>query len=776
VKQGGRATKTDGPSAPISPRKVELPVNSTARGWTSRGQPKETPEGRQRKHQVLSQHKASVADGIADAVVTKDGPLFFLSRPDGDVPLGAGHGLGLYFHDCRYLSGLELRLDGQLPKALAASAGEGFRAVIELTNPALAGAGGRSIGEDSLGVQLVRTLDGDARRMHQTIAVHNYALDPVELDVALAFGAGFEDVFAIRGLWPEQRGKLLPASWGDGSLRFAYEGADRVRRELSVEFDPAPTDVGVNSARFDMRIGGSDGDELKVIFTVNELLPAAERPPRSGRGKLRHSAEGGDRWLQDAMQVRSNSMLLNATLERSLRDIQALRTQIGSDDYVAAGVPWFATLFGRDALITALQVLSFDPGIAAQTLRVLAARQGQTVDKWRDEEPGKILHELRIGELARLGLIPHSPYYGSVDATPLFLILLARHASWTGSLALFEELHDAVNAALEWMETYADRNKDGYIEYRSPSGEGLANQGWKDSGDAIVNADGSLARPPISMVEVQGYAYAARIEIADLYERVGDRSRAESLRATASDLRHRLNHDFYLADLGTYALALQKGGAPCSVIASNAGHLLWTGAADKEKAESTVKVLMAPDMFNGWGVRTLSTRERRYNPIGYHLGTIWPHDNDLIVAGFRRYRQDDAALQLATALLDAAMHFHEYQLPEAFAGYERMPFAGPVRYPVACHPQAWAAGTPPHLLETLLGLQPDGFARRLRVVRPLLPDFVDLLELEGLLVGDARIDLTFQRTSGAVEVRTDKLMGDLDLEIVTTSQRDAGRE
>ncbi len=469
-------------------------------------------------------------------------------------------------------------------------------------------------------------------------------------------------------------------------------------------------------------------------------------------------------WLQCQTEVRSDSLLLDRVLERSLRDLRVLRSRLQGHTFFAAGVPWYVTLFGRDSLISSLQMLAYEPEVAAETLRLLAVYQGTKVDDWRDEEPGKIMHELRVGEMARTNEIPQTPYYGSIDATPLFLILISRHAAWTGSLALFQELRGPVERALEWMAKFGDPNGKGYLAYQVKSAKGLGNQGWKDSGDAIVNADGSLAEPPIALAEVQGYAYLAKVGLADLFQRAGEPDRARQLRQEADDLRARFNRDYWLEDLGVYALALQADQKPAAVVASNAGQVLWSGIADPDKARRTMTRLLADDMFNGWGIRTLSDKERRYNPVGYHLGTVWPHDNSLIVAGFRRYGFDEAACRVFTGIVEAATHFHADRLPEVFAGLPRVPFDTPVHYPVACHPQAWAAGALPFMTEVLLGLVPGAFERRLRIVRPVLPEFVGRVEVRRLRVGDARADLSFRRTgAGPVEVTVRQVDGSLDV-------------
>lgn len=410
-------------------------------------------------------------------------------------------------------------------------------------------------------------------------------------------------------------------------------------------------------------------------------------------------------------------------------------------------------------------MLAFQPDIAAQTLRLLASYQGQSVDHWRDEQPGKILHELRVGELARTGEIPHTPFYGTVDATPLFLLLLGRLADWTGDLALFDELRDPVERALAWIAEYGDISGNGYVEYQSKSEKGLVNQGWKDSGDAIVRANGELATPPIALVEVQGYVFAAKRAIARIFERAGEPERAVSLRNEADALKTRFNRDFWCEDQGTFALALEAHGRQAAVVTSNPGQALWTGIIDEDKTHRSVARLMKEDMFSGWGVRTLSAAERRYNPVGYHLGTVWPHDNALLAAGFRRYGEDEAAMQIFTGIMEAAMHYRHHRLPEAMAGFPREDFQVPVRYPVACHPQAWAAGAAPFLVSTCLGLEPDGFAERLRIERPTLPDFVDRITFSGLRVGRGTTDLEFRRTNEGIDVRVLAASGGLKVEV-----------
>lgn len=762
--------------------------------------PRSTAEANRRKSRVLTKQRASITHSISEAIVVKDGDLFFLSEADGKVPLKGAHGCGLYFHDCRYLNGYEMRLAEADLDVLSASAEAGDRAVHELTNPDLDLGNGRLLQKEELGVKLQRVVDGSRTVLHDEVSVQNFAPQTVELPLALTFRAVFEDLFEVRGLLAERLGHPRPPRWNDGTLHLAYDGADDIYRELTIRCSPKPVKTDGTTAEFRVRLESQATWQLQVSFAVAESKepsskrakeqPKAQSGERSknrpgGQSKTQARATGGpgnvrhdgaapatavpspsqeQDWLSRCTSVESSSLVLAGVIDRSLRDLRTLRSTLREREYFAAGVPWYVTLFGRDSLISSLETLAYDPGMAEQTLRLLASYQSTEVDQWRDAQPGKMPHELRFGEMAHLGEIPHSPYYGTIDATPLFLIVLGRHAEWTGDLTLFHELRENVDHALEWIDRYGDRDEDGYLEYRSTAKKGLVNQGWKDSGNAIVNADGSLAEPPIALVEVQAYVYAAKSLMAGLFRRAGEADRAAKLEQQATNLRERFNHDYWLDDPGFFALALQKDGKPARVVSSNPGHALWCGIIDDDKAARTAERLMRDDMFSGWGVRTLSATERAFNPIGYHVGTVWPHDNALLAVGMRRYGFDDAFRRILNGMVDAAAHFHNYRLPEVFSGFNRSEYRVPVKYPVACHPQAWAAGAVPYMVTAALGLVPEAFDRRLRIVQPILPPFVAYVELFGLRVGDARADLRFEQ-GGRGKARAKVLRVDGELEV-----------
>jgi glycogen debranching enzyme len=724
-----------------------------------------------RKARLLTRGAPSVTRSIADAICIKSGNIFLVTEPDGNIPIRNGHGYGLYYHDCRYLSGYQFQLADAAPILLAGATGEIGSAAFELTNPHLELRDGGQLGSGEIGISWERQLDRDGIRLMDRIVIKNYALTRVKFSVTFSFAADFEDIFAVRGLFFERPGRSHLPEWQGGTLVFSYDGADHYLRRLRISFSPEPDARRTRSVRYHIALDRLETREIQISLAIAE-----DQPEKSDASTMITVAEHqladpkftpsqpSSEWCQDWPEIQSDSPLLNQVIDRAYRDLQSLWTSIRGDGFFAAGIPWFSTLFGRDSLITAMQMLPIRPDIAAQTLRVLALYQAHETDPWRDAQPGKILHELRVGELAAIGDVPHSPYYGTVDATPLFLILMDEYLAWTGDLDLFSELRPAAELALDWIDRYGDSNGDGYVDYQTASTQGLVNQGWKDSIDAILNSDGSYATPPIALVEEQGYVYRAKLALAHLYELTGVSDRAADLRKSANELRTRFNRDFWNEELGTYSLALQDKGRPASVVASNAGHALWSGIADPDRARRTVQRLMASDMFGGWGIRTLSTLEKGFNPIGYHVGSIWPHDNALIAEGFRRYGYHDEAMQLFMGVFGAAMNFAEFQLPELYSGFSRDQYGIPVHYPAACHPQAWAAGSIPYMLSGLLGLQPNALEHRLEIQHPMLPESVNTLDIAGLHVGPFRANLRYGRGSDGQTV-VQALRSDPDLQV-----------
>jgi glycogen debranching enzyme len=710
--------------------------------------------------QIATQERADDVpgqSGITHALVLKDRDLFFLSNPDGCVPIANSEGLGLYYHDCRFLNGYELKIAGQKPDVLESNAERGDKLTLKA----------RTTGEHRIDVHWSRVISNKDLALRDTITLENLTTEQARFPLGLAFQSDFEDLFAVRGFRQRKRGTLLTPEWTNGVLHFCYQGADSIFRQLEVHFSPLPYAKAGASAHFQVDLAPDDRKQFLILLRVSE---SPERKIAKRFSGLTNGYGSDTTLFRDddfpsyarVTRVISDNPDFDGVLDRSLRDLDMLRTNLGTNSYFAAGVPWYVALFGRDSIITALQMLAYDAQTAEQTIRLLAHYQGKEVNEWRDEVPGKILHELRVGEMAHLAEIPHTPYYGTIDATPLWLVLIGRHAAWTGDLHIFNELRPNIEAALNWIDQYGDFNRDGYVEYECKSEGGLLNQGWKDSADAIVNQDGSLGEAPIALVEVQGYVFRAKVEMAALFRRTGDDKRARILADEAQRLRERFNRDFWL-EAGYYALALQKGHRRVAVLSSNAGHALWSGIANLDQARQTAQHLLSPEMFTGWGIRTLSRNAVKYDPLAYHLGTVWPHDNSLIAAGLKNYGMNQETLQILSGMLDAAQHFEGNRLPELFGGLARENDNAPAPYPIACQPQAWAAATIPYLLTSILGLEPHAFERRLKIVRPMLPENVHSLEIHNLRVGGALADLIFERGDHGVTARILQKRGPLEV-------------
>jgi glycogen debranching enzyme len=711
-----------------------------------------TARQHERKERILTQPEPSKTRQTENAVVLKHGAVFLLSTDGGDVPWELPHGLGLYYQDCRFLDGYVLTINGCAPVALSQIAARGYETHHDLANPEIpASNGDPSIAKNTIAVRRQRLIRGEV--LYELLTVHNYGRAPARLRLEIRFRAHFEDIFVVKGFVPDsQRNVSSPQVLGRDAVRLRFQGQDGFCRTTTLVFSPAPERLDPDRAAFTCALDPGQRRELAICIVPRESrdpnpsCPAAR--PTTRPETLKHWLERSeDIWLARSAEVHASNPLFDRVLRRALLDLRLLRSRLDRLHYFAAGIPWFATLFGRDAATVALQTLPYGPRLARETLQLLARHQAEAIDTYRDAEPGKILHEFRTGELAQSQDIPQSPaYYGTVDATLLFLILFAEYVNWSGDLDLARELRSHVDAALGWMERYADHDGDGYLDYVGEYANGLVNQGWKDSGNAIVNADGSLAEPPIALCEVQAYAFRAWRQTAALLRALGDGARADALDRRADEMRRRFERDFWSEELGCYLLARQAGGRPAAVVTSNAGQVLWGGVAAPARAARVAKRLMAPDMFSGWGIRTLSSEAAAFNPMSYHLGSVWPHDNGLIIAGFRRYGHDEPALRVFDALFDAAADFRDFRMPELYCGSERRDDEpAPVRYPVACSPQAWAAGAIPHALWNLLGLRADALQQRLQIIRPRLPSWLDWLELHGVQVGSARADVRFER-------------------------------
>ena len=684
--------------------------------------------------------------------MVKEGALFVCARPGGDIRPGPASSLGLYARDTRHLSELTVTLAGRDPVVLSSSDEDAFHATVESTNADLRpGTPGRKVSQQTVSLQRdILIADG---RLHVRLRLRGFSLKPLELTLEVALAADFADMFDVRAAGHGRTRAPVKGSLDDERLRFDYDGEDGQRRTTAVAFDPAPVAIDRRgdrcTARWRVQLEPEGAQDVHIVVS-----PYAEDGEVTDfDGALEAVRESHASWARACTQTHTDNEEFERVLEASLRDLRVLLTPVDGDpggphEIAAAGIPWFVAPFGRDSLITGYEALAVQPDLARSTLLLLAALQASGDDAWRDAEPGKILHEIRSGELAAAGLIPHTPYYGSVDSTPLFVILAASYHRWTEDLETLTALRPAIDRALEWIDHHGDADGDGFVEYERRSFAGLLNQGWKDSEDAIVGADGRLAEGSIALCEAQAYVYMAKLRAADLYDALGEPDRGRSLRAEAAALRDAFHDAFWMPGEGTFALALDGGKKQVSSVTSNAGHCLFSGIVSERRAPSVVQRLMADDMFSGWGIRTLSSENPSYNPMSYHCGSVWPHDNAIIAAGFKRYGFAAEAGRVATALFDVARGAVDGRLPELYCGFPRRSSA-PVAYPVACTPQAWAAASPFLLLQTMLGISADAPNGTLTVHEPSLPEWLGEVEVRNLRVGDSRIGLHFRRDRGA---------------------------
>ncbi|HET7339237.1 MAG TPA: glycogen debranching N-terminal domain-containing protein [Candidatus Dormibacteraeota bacterium] len=689
---------------------------------------------------------------VGASLTAKSGAVFAVSSPDGDIDLDRNAGHGLYFDDTRYLDRDVLRIDGQ-PLGVLLAQSRGASTVSELANADIQLRSAGRLAKDRISVRRERRLGVDAE---EVITLKNFAGRSLSFDLSLEYGSTFDDIFTVRGAKPGKRGRVQTPRFQDRHLDLGYDGADGYRRAVRISFSPPPDRTHRATAVFRMTLSPGDKRVIRVRIDLKDAgrRAAKSRPMRKSPTKP-----------LAGVSVETDNELFNACLERSFADLQMLVMSERGKRFFAAGVPWYVALFGRDSLITSLESMAFGTEVAAETLRLLARYQATDVDVARDAQPGKVLHELRVGERANLQEPPPTPYYGTVDATPLFLVVLAEYVRWTGDLGLFHELRRNVDAALGWLERWADSDGDGLVDYHARTRAGFRNQGWKDSDNSVVNADGSLAEPPIALIEVQGYVYRALIDVAWLLRLAGEASRADQLELRANELKRLVRERYWSNRLDYPAMAIQRGGQRAEAVASNAGQALWAGVLDGDHERKVAGRLLDPTMFSGWGVRTLAADERAYNPIDYQVGAVWPHDTALIMAGLKRTGRTRTANQIFAAMLDAAARFGRYRLPELFAGYGRDEYSVPVRYPVACSPQAWSAGALPYMVTAAAGLQADAVAKRLTIKDPELPPGVRTMTLRGIRVADSTIDIQFMRKRHRTAASVLRLVGDLDVQL-----------
>ena len=658
----------------------------------------------------------------------------------GDISAANGNSEGIYHHDTRYLSRLELRLN-KAPLLLLSSNVQEDNSVltVDLANPGMASRGLRG---ELIHVNRLKFIWNGA--LYERILVRNFDLRRHEVALDIEFGADFADLFEVRGQSRARRGQVSVERRSDASIALRYLGLDGVQRVANLAFEPAPNHLDDTTAMFELSLGPGQGARL-LLRIACDLPSQGDTLARRFYASLRTARRTLRQSTGRAASLDSSNSLLNEITRRSVADLYMLITETEHGPYPFAGIPWFSTPFGRDGLLTALFTLWIDPAIARGVLRFLAATQASEVDPERDAEPGKILHEMRDGEMARLGEVPFGRYFGSVDATPLFVLLTGEYFKRTGDLETVRALWPHVQAALHWIDTYGDPDGDGFVEYDRKNAEGLINQGWKDSHDAIFHEDGSLAEGPIALCEVQGYVYAAKRHAAALASTLGHQALSTILLQQAQALRAEFEAAFWCEDLSTYALALDGAKRPCRVVASNAGHALLTEIADPGRARRVAETLLGSACFSGWGVRTVALTAPRYNPMSYHNGSVWPHDNAVIALGLARYGMKDGVLKIFKGLFEAAGYMDLRRLPELFCGFPSRRLNAPTLYPVACIPQAWASATVFALVQASLGIGFDQGADEIRFDRPMLPEFLDELHLRGLQARSGVADVVLRR-------------------------------
>lgn len=705
------------------------------------------------------------ASSLADerTRVLKHGDTFAVFDHYGDIKPGGLGEEGLYHEGTRYLSCLLLELEENRPFFLNSTVrDENDQLAVALTNPDL-------LRDSQVRIPL-GTLHIAAKKFlwrgvcYQQLRIKNHGLAPLATTLALHFAADFADIFEVRGMKRKARGDKLRPEVASNRVLLGYRGLDGDTRRTRIEFTPNPSALTASLARFDLSLK----PQQEVAFDITIACERSDTLPQVLRfNDARQQAETDlERFHAWSCHLRTSNGQINAWINRAVADLHMMTTELPTGPYPYAGVPWFNTPFGRDGIITALECLWLRPSLARGVLAYLASTQATELIPEQDAAPGKILHETRNGEMAVLKEMPFGRYYGSVDATPLFVVLAGAYFQRTGDRTLVETLWPNIEAALLWMERHGDRDDDGFVEYHRQSADGLLHQSWRDSDDAVFHADGSLAQGPIALCEVQGYAYAALKAGATLATVLGQPKRASQLAHQAEDLQKRFEQAFWCEDQSTYALALDGDKEPCQVRASNAGQCLFTGIAGAERAWRVARTLLSPEFYSGWGIRTIAASEVRYNPMAYHNGSIWPHDNALIAHGLARYGLGEMALQVLTGMFEAGLFFDLHRMPELFCGFPQNAGEGPVLYPVACAPQAWSAASVFLLIQACLGLEIDGPGGRICFTRPRLPASLGELRIHNLEVAGATVDLLLTRYHDDVGVNVLRREGEVEITVV----------
>jgi len=741
---------------------------------------------------------------LSEKLVLKENLVFLVTRSDGDIWQTDQEGLGMYYKDTRYLSIIEMKVSGQPPALLSSSGEFNFMANIQSANPLMRVPGDKpdeqlTLLPRSISIRRNRFIEDG---LHERIGFYNYNSFPVTLELSLRFGSDFRDMFDVRGYNRVKRGEIMPPNWDGSRLRFSYAGLDGLERFTDIHFDCVPDEVipifGLNTSTREVlaqRASLPDSTSSVAAPTVHPAVAevrfklhlqsftplaityhAIPQGLGNGNNPMAETFDMGARrmkvayesWFKESTAIMTDNEVFNTFVQRSIYDLRILMEELPTGLFPVAGIPWFAVPFGRDAAITAMQTLIFDPQIAVGTLRFLAQYPGDEVNHWNEEEPGKILHEIRAGEMTVLKEMPHVPYYGAVDSTPLFLMLFAETMRWLDSDQLYKELLPVVKGALDWIDKYGDVDGDGFIEFECHNERGVKNQGWKDSATSLQFPDGTYPKQPVALIEAQGYVYAAKVGVAEVAERQGEKEWAAQLRREAAELKRKFNDAFWMPDEQFFAQALDKDKRQIPSITSNPGHCLWCGIIDDDKIEPVIKRLLSEDMCSGWGLRTLNSAAPSFNPMSYHNGSVWPHDNSLVAHGMKQAHYSEGATNLISQIFGAAQRFKYYRLPELFCGFQQdnRYYSSPAEYPVSCSPQAWTAGAALLFIQTLLGLEIKAGAKRI-TLRPYFPDYLTFIELLELNVGNQHVSLRVTRHENHYQLEV--LANTTDLEVILFS-------
>jgi glycogen debranching enzyme len=701
--------------------------------------------------EIENKHYILASSALADqkTIVLKEGDTFALFEVHGDVYQVPSGSHGIYHNGMRYLSKMQLTLNGLKPLLLSSFPREDNQMIIvDLTNPDLSLQNTDAVLRGTIHILRSKFLWQGA--YHEKISFINFGLEPLTFSVELNYDADFADIFEVRGTPRQKKGERLQTQKSESGLTFAYKGLDNVIRETKIDLDPKPASVTQHVVRYQLSMNPKDEVAIDITTTFIERdekkevlgFDAAKNAMNTYLDKVRDYCAG----------ILTSNDQFNQWINRSKNDLITMTTRTPHGSYPYAGIPWYSTPFGRDGILTAFECLWVEPELARGVLHYLAQTQAKDFNDFQDAEPGKIFHETRGGEMAELGEIPFKLYYGTIDATPLFVCLAGAYLERTNDLETLKQIWPNIEKALYWIDNYGDIDGDGFVEYKTKSSKGLTNQGWKDSFDSIFHDSGKLADEPIALCEVQGYVYDAKVSAAAIAKALGIDDASEELKHQAEQLKDNFNKQFWSDAKQVYVLALDGKKHTCDVISSNAGHCLFSGIATPERARLTAKNLLNENMFSGWGIRTIAMSEARYNPMSYHNGSIWPHDNAIIAYGFSRYNLMDEAAKVLKGVFDTAIHSDDYRLPELFCGFDRIKGQGPTSYPVACAPQAWSVGAIFMLIQSCLGMRIKAAENTISFCQPVLPAFLKEITISNLRINDQRVILQIRKMEEGIDV------------------------